>query len=516
MTTEIPFSKLAIYLHPRDGLAVARQDIEPGTVLLADEPALPFQRLEVKEKIPAGHKLALTVTVAGAEILRYGYHIGIATQDIAPGEWIHTHNLSVGNQSHSFQIRVVNGHSPASPNLDHFFRGYPRANGQVGTRNYLAVISTVSCSAQTARAIAHAFPSESLAEYPNIDGVVAITHPLGCSVPIGSLSYRYLQRTLFNLTSHPNVGGVVFVSLGCEVNQMADLVKPLQESTAVGPFLTIQEIGGIAKTIEAGVEAVRSLLPNANAVTRTPVPLSALTVALQCGGSDSWSGVTANPLVGMVSDQIVFEGGTVVLAETPEIYGAEHLLTHRAASREVGEKLVDRIHWWEEHAHQSGFSLDNNPSPGNKAGGLTTIYEKSLGAVAKAGSTPLKAVVEYSEKITAKGLVFMDTPGNDPVAVTGQVAGGCNLTLFTTGRGTVYGGMLSPCIKVVSNSTTYQRMQADMDFNAGVILEGEAMKLAAEALLEQVIQVASGMPTKSEQYGFRETEFIPWHLDGIL
>lgn len=516
MTNSFLFSQLAIRLHPLDRLAIARQDIAPGTVLLGDDPALPFQHLEVKEKIPAGHKLALTALSAGAEILRYGYRIGFATQAIAQGDWIHTHNLNVGELSHSFQVQVTADQPPVLPVSEHFFLGYPRPDGQAGTRNYLAVVSTVSCAAQTARAIAQAFPAESLAEYPNIDGVVAITHSLGCSVPIGSLSYHYLQRTLLNLACHPNVGGVIFISLGCEVNQMADLVKPLQETNVAGPFLTIQEEGGIARTIEAGKEAIKTMLPKANAVSRTPVPLSALTVALQCGGSDSWSGVTANPLVGLVSDQIVSGGGTVVLAETPEIYGAEHLLIQRAATTAVGEKLLGRIRWWEEQARHFNFSLDNNPSPGNKAGGLTTIYEKSLGAVAKAGSTPLRAVVEYAEKTTAKGLVFMDSPGNDPVAVTGQIAGGCNLTLFTTGRGTVFGGMLAPCIKVVSNSSTYQRMQADMDYNAGMILDGKPMNQAAAELLELVIQVASGASTKSEQYGYREAEFVPWNLDGVL
>jgi len=323
------------------------------------------------------------------------------------------------------------------------------------------------------------------------------------------------------------VGGVIYVGLGCEGNQMADLVAPLQtlskDSTPrVGPYLTIQEAGGIAKTVAAGVEAVQAMLEGVNAVSRTPAPLSGLTAALQCGGSDSWSGVTANPLVGQVADLIVAEGGTVVLAETPEIYGAEQLLTCRVAgdaehpAEAVGQKLIERLRWWQRHAAASGFSLDNNPSPGNKAGGLTTIYEKSLGAVAKAGSTPLTQVVEYAERITARGLVFMDTPGYDPASVTGQLAGGCNLTLFTTGRGSVFGGNLAPTLKIASNSAMYHRMQADMDFNAGAILDGLPMAEAAELLFELVIQVANGKPSQSECSGFREAEFVPWHLGGML
>jgi altronate hydrolase len=402
--------------------------------------------------------------------------------------------------------------------------GYPRAGNRFGVRNTIAVVSTVNCSAQSVQAIAGAFTPEILADFPNVDGVVAITHSYGCSGPIGDLSYRYLQRTLLNLARQPNIGGIVYVSLGCEVNQMADLVSAAREqanendhgTAVVGPFLTIQDEGGIAKTVSAGIKAVKEMLPRVNAIRRVPAPLSGLSVALQCGGSDGWSGVTANPLVGRVADEIVRGGGTVVLAETPEIYGAEHLLTSRAASEQVGQKLIERIQWWQAQAELLGFSLDNNPSPGNKAGGLTTIYEKSLGAVAKGGSTPLMDVVEYAGWIDSKGLVFMDTPGNDPASVTGQVAGGCNLVLFTTGRGSVFGGNLAPCIKIASNSDTYRRMVDDMDYNAGVILEGKTFDEATAELLEQVIAVASGAPTKSEGNPYRQAEFIPWHIGVTL
>jgi altronate hydrolase len=386
----------------------------------------------------------------------------------------------------------------------------------VGTRNYIAVISTVSCANQCARQIADAFKPEELAEYPNVDGVVAIVHTTGCSIAPDSLSFRYLQRTLFHLAEHPNVGGAIFVSLGCEGNQIqvpsADFPNPIPSSSV----LTIQDLGGIRSTVRAGIAAMEQMLPAVNNTGRTPQPLSELVAALQCGGSDGWSGITANPLVGQVADTLVDSGGTVVLAETPEIYGAEHLLTHRVADAEAGRRLIERIQWWQAHAAREGFSLDNNPSPGNKAGGLTTIYEKSLGAVAKGGSRPLQAVYEYAERITQRGLVFMDTPGNDPVSITGQVAGGSTLVLFTTGRGSVFGGLIAPCIKIATNTATYQRMVEDMDFNAGVLLEGAGFETASQGLLDLVIETSSGKVSKSETSPGRESEFIPWQPGGIL
>jgi altronate hydrolase len=521
--SEILFSQIAVQLHPRDPLAITKRDILAGTILLADAGTLPFQQIEIGSKIPAGHKFALKGISEGNEILRYGYRIGIATQDISPGDWIHSHNMNVGNLDRDFKIKVVETETRQESLGDNrFFMGYPRPGGQYGTRNYIAVISTVSCSAQTAQAIAQAFTPERLVGFPNIDGVVAITHTAGCCVPIEGIAYKYLQRTLINLTRHPNVGGVVFISLGCEGNQMADLVDSQKNEaevpgpSIVGPYLVIQKEGGIAKTIQSGIQAVNAMLPQVNAMTRVVVPLSALTVALQCGGSDGWSGVTSNPLVGKVSDIIVRHGGTVVLSETPEIYGAEHLLTSRSISEEVGQKLIDWIRWWQAQADLLGFSLDNNPTPGNKEGGLTTIYEKSLGAIVKGGTTPLMNVYGYAEQVTSKGLVLMDTPGNDPVSITGQVAGGCNLILFTTGRGSVLGGKLAPCIKVASNTEMYNRMIDDMDYNAGSVLDGTPMDTVAEILLGKVIQSASGSLTKSEANGFREFEFIPWQPGAIL
>jgi len=521
----IPFSQIAIRLDPRDPLAIAKNEILPGTTLASDSPDLPFQLLAVRQNIPAGHKFALHTLSTGQEILRYGRRIGVATQAIAPGEWIHSHNLGVGSLVSDLKSMQVVSQPPLKPTPDRRdFMAYQRPNGLCGTRNFIFVVSTVSCSAQTARAIAQAFTPEVLARYPNIDGVVAITHSSGCSFPAGSLAQQYLQRSLANLIDHPNAGGVVFAGLGCEVNQMAGLVETRRNAAGagkpgacvIGPYLTIQELGGIDKTAAAGRLAVQAMLPQVNTLVRTPVSISNLKIALQCGGSDSWSGITANPLIGKVADQIVYHGGTVVLSETPEIYGAEHLLTSRLISKKVGQKLVASIKWWQAQAKLLGFSLDNNPSPGNKAGGLTTIFEKSLGAVSKGGSTPLMDVYQYAERVASQGLVFMDTPGNDPVSVTGQVAGGCNLVLFSTGRGSVFGGNIAPCIKVASNSPIYMQLIEDMDFDAGSLLTGKSMPDASEDLLQLVIQTASGSLTKAERKGYREAEFFPWQPGAVL
>jgi altronate hydrolase len=388
----------------------------------------------------------------------------------------------------------------------------------VGTRNTIAVISMVNCSAHVCREIARTFTPERLAAYPNVDDVIALTHPLGCVTQVNGPDYTLLQRTLAGMAHHPNVGAYLLVGLGCEINRIPDLVKNYGlDSRGCGvPGLTIQDAGGIRKAVQAGIAAVEELLPAANAARRTPQPLSELVLALQCGGSDSWSGVTANPVVGLVADEVVRQGGTVVLAETTEIYGAEHLLTRRAVSPEVGQELIAMVRWWEGFARKMDIEIDDNPSAGNKAGGLTTIYEKALGAVAKGGSTPLMGVYDYAEPVSARGLTFMNTPGYDPVSVTGQVAGGCNLVLFTTGRGSVFGFKPAPSIKICSNSATYQRMSDDIDVNAGKVLEGVPMGDVAAELLDLVVAVASGQPSKSEAQGVGEAEFNPWNLGGIL
>ncbi|MEW5718988.1 MAG: altronate dehydratase family protein [Chloroflexota bacterium] len=498
------FSEIALQLNPNDNVAIAKEELAPETRV-----AMPGgNALMIRECVPSGHKFALREIAAGAPVLRYGYRIGVATQNILPGDWVHSHNLVVGDFATGYAYRVVPVPPPVSSRQA--FLGYRRADGRVGTRNYVAVIATANCAAHTALQIARAFDHNRLADFPNVDGVIPIVHTGGCSNVIGSLAHRYLQRTLANVAHHPNIGAAIVVGLGCEENQAAECF----DLTTL-PGLVIQEQGGFRKTIQAGVQAVEHALARVNACARTPQPISELTIALQCGGSDSWSGVTANPLVGLVMDKIVAQGGTAVLSETPEVFGADQLLLQRVASEETGQELIARFQWWIEQSQRLGFSVDNNPTPGNKAGGLTTILEKSLGAVAKGGSTPLIATYEYAEMIARRGFVFMDTPGNDPVSVTGQLAGGCNAIVFTTGRGSLYASNIAPCVKVASNNALYARMGDDMDFNAGRILGGASPDGLAEELLTQIIAVASGERTKSEQRGLPETEFVPW-MPGVV
>ncbi len=518
--TDISFDRAAVRLHPDDDVAIAKTNLAPGQTLRSPD----AQTTTIAQTIPSGHKFSLRAIPAGQAIRRYGQIIGAASADIAPGEHVHTHNVAV----HVFE-RADEWGADAQPVTSvpaperRLFMGYRRPNGRAGTRNTIAVISTVNCSAHTVREIARHFTRERLAGYPNVDGVIALAHHSGCATRVGGADYVLLQRVLAGMARHPNVGACVLVGLGCEANQMADLIRnyDLNSEGERGEnrspvMLTIQDEGGIRKTVQAGIAAVEALLPVVNATPRSPQPASELMVALQCGGSDGWSGVTANPALGLAADRLVQHGGSVVLAETPEIYGAEHLLTRRAVSAEVAGKLMQKVRWWETHAARLNLEIDNNPSPGNKAGGLTTIYEKSLGAIAKAGSTPLVDVFDYAAPVTARGFSFMDSPGYDPVSVTGQVAGGCNLVVFTTGRGSVFGFKPAPSIKVASNSDLYRRMEDDMDVNAGRILDGEPIQQVADDLFELMIAVASGLPTKSESQDVGEAEFNPWMMGGVL
>ncbi len=520
----IPLRDVAIRLHPEDDVAIAKRHLSVGTRLSLDDPSGSLTNISVRRLIPSGHKISLRAIAQDAPIRRYGQVIGFATQPIPVGEHVHTHNLGVHDFDRDYAFGVDARSVEYVPvEQQRTFLGYKRSNGRVGTRNYIAVIASVNCSAHTSREIAHAFTPERLAGYPNVDGVIALTHLSGCANRINGSDYILLQRTLAGMARHPNIGAYIIVGLGCETNQIADMIqnydlRAIDHSGAqrTPPHLVIQGEGGMRKTIAAGTSAIEALLPMVNEAQRTPQPISELMLALQCGGSDGWSGVTANPALGMVADEVVRHGGTAVLAETPEIYGAEHLLTRRAINPEVGQKLVSQVRWWEEHARLHGMEIDNNPSPGNKAGGLTTIYEKSLGAVAKGGTMPLSGVYDYAEPVTARGFTFMDSPGYDPVSVTGQVAGGCNLVLFTTGRGSVFGFKPAPCIKISTNSATSQQMPDDMDINAGKVLEGATMESVAAEMLDLVVAVASGQPSKSEEQGVGEAEFNPWNLGGTL
>ena len=510
----LPLSEVTIRLHPLDNIVIVKISLQAGTRLIDDQ-----GDIIVQQTIPSGHKLAVMSIATDEVVRRYGQIIGFATRSIAPGDHVHSHNLSVGDFARDYAFGADVKPIELVPEKERrTFRGYRRANGRVGTRNYLALISTVNCSAHVTRAIAQHFTPDRLASYPNVDGVIALTHAFGCSAQVGGADHQQLQRVLAGMALHPNVGAYVLIGLGCEVNQISDLVSVIANRAAVmtPPTLAIQDLGGTRKTIEAGIKAVEELLPHVNTIQRTPQPISELMIGMECGGSDSWSGVTANPLVGLVGDEIVKHGGSIVVSETTEIYGAEHLLTRRAISEDVGRKLIDQVKWWEDFTRRLGTEIDNNPSPGNKVGGLTTIYEKALGAIAKGGSTPLTGVYAYAEPITTRGFAFMDSPGNDPASVTGEVASGCNLVLFTTGRGSVFGFKPAPSIKIATNTPMFERMIEDMDFNAGRILDGEQMQNLAHELLELTIAVASGQPSKSEALGIGEAEFAPWHLGETL
>lgn len=513
----IDLQEAAVLLQAGDDVAIARLPLSRGLVLRLPDGRL----LEVGQRIQAGHKLALREIAQGQPVLRYGSIIGFATQTIAAGSHVHTHNLAVGtlHQQYTYgsELRLVD---PVPLHQRRTFLGYKRPDGRVGTRNYLALIGTVNCSASTIRAIQKRFGPEILRRYPQIDGIIGLTHKNGCAM--GRQGINTLQRVLAGMASHPNVGAYVLVGLGCESNQIPHLINEMGLSAGrqwKEPLsLTLQEHEGVAQTVEEGVRLISELLPRVNEVRREPVPISELTLALQCGGSDGWSGVTANPALGYCADELIRQGGTAVLSETPEIYGAEHVLLRRARSQEVGEKLLARLRWWEQYVAINDMEMDNNPSPGNKLGGLTTIYEKSLGAIAKGGSSPLNAVYQYAEPIAERGLVVMDTPGYDPVSVTGQVAGGANIVVFTTGRGSCFGFKPAPSIKVATNTPLYENMRNDMDLNAGVILEGEGVgaEEIGRQILEEVIAVASGKKSKSEAQDIGEEEFAPWILGATM
>jgi altronate hydrolase len=514
----------AIRLRSDDNVAVAARPIPKGHPLSIDG-----RVIEVREPIALGHKIAVAEIAEGEPIRKYGQIIGFASKAISLGAWVHTHNVKADLFERDYAFATER--PPVPPRTERrTFQGFLRPDGRVGTRNYIAVISTVNCSASTSKLIADRFRDPVWKrDYPNIDGVFAITHKGGCGLPFEGLDFRILERVLAGFAHHPNVAAYVIVGLGCEGTYAHHLVEA-HDLVTLGAsnghqvssphdrprVLNIQEEGGITRTIEAATRAVAELMPAANSWTRSEQPASRICLALECGGSDGNSGVTANPALGVATDLLVAQGGTAILGETTEIYGAEHLLTRRAVSRAIGEKLVDRIKWWEWYTGVFGAEINNNPSPGNKAGGLTTIYEKSLGALAKGGSTPMVDVVEYAERVDTPGLVFMDTPGYDPPCTTGLVAGGANILVFTTGRGSVLGLKPTPCIKVATNTPMYERMIDDMDLDAGPILDGEPVESVGHRLFERILEVASGRPTKSEQQGIGEEEFAPWQIGPTL
>ncbi len=500
-----------LQLHTSDNVAVAIQALNKGD-------AVDHCPVNANEPIAAGHKIAIRPIASGESVRKYGQIIGEASADIAPGDHVHSHNLGMGAFKQDYAY--ASSATPLAPaEQTATFRGYQRSDGSVGTRNYIGILTSVNCAGTVARFIAEAAErGDMLKRFPNIDGIVPIVHGTGCGMSAQGESYDTLFRTLSGYAQNPNFGAILMVGLGCEIMQISALVgKYSQEDQARFRYMTIQESGGTRRTVERGLELLSELAPEVNSAVRTEVSASSLVIGMQCGGSDGYSGLGANPALGAASDLLVRHGGTSLLSETPEIYGAEHLLTRRAINTAVGEKLCARIDWWEDYCERNRGEMNNNPSPGNKRGGLTTILEKSLGAVAKAGSAPLSDVILYAERAQSPGLVFMDSPGYDPCSVTGQIASGANLVIFTTGRGSVSGYKPTPCIKLASNTAMFNHLAEDMDLNCGDIIDGHSsIEAKGEQLFKLMLAVASGEQTKSEALGFGGAEFVPWQIGAVM
>ena len=466
--------------------------------------------------IPSGHKMAVVDIANGSPVRKYAQLIGYASDDIAAGDHVHTHNVEFRNTEMAYEFST--DLRPVTPTTGDTFMGYRRESGRVGTRNYIAIVTSVNCSATAARMIADHFTNDILADFPNVDGVAAFVHGTGCGMADNGDGFEALQRVMWGYAKHPNHAGVLMVGLGCEMNQIDWLLEAYGlKQSPLFQTMNIQNVAGLRRTVELGIKKVAAMLPLANTAIRTECPASELMVALQCGGSDAWSGVTANPALGYACDLLVAQGGTGVLAETPEIYGAEHLLTRRAIDQATGDKLIGLIDWWQDYTARNNGSMDNNPSPGNKKGGLTTILEKSLGAAAKGGTSPLMGVYKYAEPVTARGFTFMDSPGYDPASVTGQIASGCNLVCFTTGRGSAFGSKPAPTIKVATNSEMAKCMSEDMDVDAGTILtQGVSVEEKGREIYEMFLRVASGEVSKSEAQGLGDYEFVPWQIGAVM
>ena len=502
-----------IRLHPDDNVVVAYQRI-------AAQARIDSEGITCATNIPRGHKVATRVIEPGDVIRKYGQIIGFADGRIEPGDHVHEHNCTMGAVDHDYEFGTdLRSIDYATDDQIRTFSGYRRADGRAGTRNYIAVCSTVNCSATVSRYVADAFNrTDLLADYDNVDGVVSFVHGTGCGMTGHGPGFDNFERVIWGMASHPNIGAILMIGLGCEVFQ----IQPLREKYGLVHSdrfhsMTIQGTGGTRRTLEDGVARIKEMLPVVNAANREPIPASALSVALQCGGSDAYSGITANPALGSAADRLVAQGGTAILAETPEIYGAEHLLTRRAVNREVGEKLIERIRWWEDYTARNNAEMNANPSPGNKAGGLTTILEKSLGAAAKGGTMPLAGVYHYGERVDTNGFVFMDSPGYDPASITGQVASGANIVCFTTGRGSAYGCKPAPSIKLATNTQMFQHMEEDMDINCGDIVDGEiSIDDKGAQIFDKILAVASGEPSKSEALGLGDHEFVPWTIGAMM
>jgi altronate hydrolase len=497
----------AIHLNPLDNVAIARVPLSPGLKLRVD--GVP---VEVLDAVAAGHKIAVARIQAGEAVYRYGQVIGRAKETIEPGRHVHTHNVSFEELTFNYEFPAGEIPRPAPPKNVPSFRGYLREDGRAGTRNYIAVVAASNCAAHTAELIAASFDGEQLPA--NVDGVVAFPHGEGCGHTIGP-DTEQLERTLAGVLAHPNVSAAIILGLGCEVNQIDHYLGPNAPRSSRLVGMTLQSSGGTRGALEAARREIHQLMEQASAEERTEIPASKIVLGLNCGGSDSFSGITANPALGVCCDRLAQLGATAVLAETTECFGAEHLLVRRARNRQVAERFLGFIRGYKQYLSRFGGSFDDNPSPGNKEGGLTNILEKSLGAVAKAGSTPLMDAVDYAERITSPGFVFMNTPGYDPVSLTGLAAGGCNLIAFTTGRGSAIGFPSIPVIKIATNGNTFRRMRDNMDINAGPIADGEkSIEAVGGEIFEMVLRVASGERTCAERLGHKE--FVPWRIGPVL
>ena len=489
---------------PLDSVATAILPIGAGSIV-----AVPGGGLHAVEPILAGHKIALRAHAPGEIVIKLGQGIGVARDAIGMGAHVHSHNLAF--------VPDLSRTAPPTPlaapsRRTAMFDGHVRDDGRVGTRNFVGVLTSVNCAATVARRIADHFTPERLMAWPGVDGVVAFGHMSGCGMAKAGAGIDNLRRTIGGYARNPNFAGIVLVGLGCEVNQIDDLVA--HEALETGGRLVtlgIQDAGGTRAAIAAGIAAVEALLDRASTARRTSVSAANLTLGLQCGASDGYSALTANPALGRAVDLLVAAGGRAILSETPEIFGAQSLLLDRAVDTRVAAALCDKVAWWRDHANASGMTLDANPSPGNIAGGITTILEKSLGAVAKSGSSPLADVVDYAAPVTVPGLTFMDTPGYDPCSATGQIAGGATLIAFTTGRGSVFGSKPAPTLKLASNSALAQRMAEDIDIDCGQLLSGAAtLDQLGEKIFAALLATASGKPTASERNGIGDDEFVPW------
>ena len=504
-------SRHLIRLHAADNVLIAKLPVAIGQ-------PLPELGAKARAQVPAGHKIAAGRIAEGEAVRKYNAVIGVAARDIEPGDYVHTHNLRLvefdRDPGFGLDVRPVDY---VSADQQATFQGYVREDGRVGTRNFVGILASVNCSATAISRIAAHFTPDRLKDFPNVDGVVAFTQTTGCGMSSPSPHFDLLRRTLAGYARHPNLAGVLIVGLGCERNQVADLMdsQGLQSGRLLRSMV-MQDTGGTRATIEAGIRAIEEMLPLANRYQRQTVPASHISIGLQCGGSDGFSGITANPALGAAMDILVRHGGTAILSETPEIHGVEYMLTRRAVSPEVGQKLLDQLTWWGEYTRGHNGQFNGVVGPGNQAGGLANIFEKSLGSAMKCGTTPLQGVYAYAEPIDRKGFVFMDSPGYDPVSATGQIASGANLICFTTGRGSMFGSKPAPTIKLASNTPMYQRLSEDMDINCGAILDGDVdLPGMGQRIFEAILSHASGERTKSELLGLGDHEFVPWHL-GIV